>query len=210
MASNDEKTVRRALASKLGEAAAESEARRWAQEYRKLPGLGILRFIQRLGEEYGISDQDRRRLRLQLFGELHSDERKPSAPATGSRGPASGSGSAGSEREPAAIVTETLVGTLAGYVRSDRWADFHTALIEHLQESPKIDGATVSHLSKWRGNTVPRLGGPEAALAEIAHAAYLAVCDASGPAVADRCLADAVRVCEELAEARSFSPRRLL
>lgn len=200
MATNGEETVRRALASKLGAAAAAAEARRWAQDYRKLPGLGILRFIQRIGEEYGLNDQQRRRLRLQLFGALQSDEPQPSAPGNASA----------SEREPAAVITETLVGTLAGYVRSDRWADFHTALVEHLEASPRIGGVTVSHLSKWQGGSVPRLDGPEEALAEIAHAAYLAMCDASGPSVADRCLADAVRVCEGIAEARSFSPRRLL
>jgi len=210
MASHDEDKVRRALAAKLGDAAAAAEARRWAHEYRTLPGLGILRFIQRLGAEYGLSDQDRRRLRLQLFGDLQNDEPEPAAAASGSGGSARDSGAADSAREPAVVVTETLLGTLAGYVRSDRWADFHAALIEHARESPKIDGATVSRLSAWQTDAVPQLSGPEAALAEIAHAAYLAVCDASGPAVADRCLAAAVRACEELPEARSFSPRRLL
>ncbi|MFM2055826.1 MAG: hypothetical protein RLY71_211 [Pseudomonadota bacterium] len=49
-----------------------------------------------------------------------------------------------------------------------------------------------------------------AELAELTHLVYVGLCEAIGPVDADQVLARAVRHVERMAEARAFSPRRLL
>jgi len=204
MADDGKETVQRALAARIGAASAEAEAERWARDYSGLPGFGIVRFIGTVGSAHGLDEHERRRLRLELFGALYD-------PDGGQLSPQPAAKSAGAAAQSAAaVVTRTLVERLAQGLGPRGWDQFHAALLDNLDSTAMVDAATVRRLQQWRGDTTPELGGSEAELSAIAHAAYLAVCDASGPAEADRALAAAISACEQLAEAREFPPRRLL
>lgn len=51
---------------------------------------------------------------------------------------------------------------------------------------------------------------PAAALSQVVHLLYMALCEALGPVEADQVLTRAVRAAEQGPQARQFSPRRLL
>lgn len=207
MANDDgRETVRRTLATRLDPPDAAAAAERWASEFQSLPGFGIVRFIATIGGEYGLDEQDRRRLRLELFGVLHENagggQQRAGAPAPGQ----------GDDAPAAApVVAATLLSQLAQAVAPRNWDEFHSGLLDNLDAGSPIDAVTRRRLEQWQKPArVPPLPDREEELRTIIHAAYLAACDASGPAAADRDLATAVRACDGLAEARAFPPQRLL
>jgi hypothetical protein len=90
-------------------------------------------------------------------------------------------------------------------------ANIRAALLTLLTRTT-LDGEARSQLVGWLTGRYSNVGAElEAGAARrLLHTAYVLACEYYGPTTADHCLADAVEAAETMAEAKSFSPRKLL
>lgn len=200
-----------ALHPHIGADNAAAAADVWLREYASLPGFGVVKFIQHVAGKHNLPDTAKRKLRLALFNQLYAtDGDQAATPARPARGSAAAAGTGAPVGEAPATVAASLLLGICQRLPGDSRDDFLDGLRDIARETGKLDRPAMKALEDWDGRADPLLPSSETALKAVAHAAYLAACDAAGPAAADKALGEAVRRCEELPEAAHFPPRSLL
>jgi len=197
------------LAPRLGAEAAETAADVWQRDYSSKPGFGVVKFIQYVAGEHGLPDPARRKLRLALFNRLYETGEGETA-ETGAQAGIASAEAPRDATDAAALVGARLLAAMVAGLPSRQRVDFFSALRDNARAEDILDRPALKALDDWDGMEDPVLPSSENALRAIVHAAYLAACDAAGPAAADRALGEAVRRVEALPEADRFSPRALL
>lgn len=211
MAAKQQSMIVDALRPHIGADHATAAADVWLQEYASLPGFGVVKFIQHVASKHNLPDATKRKLRLALFNELYATgDEAPARPARADRGSGGNTGAGARSSDAPATVGATLLLGICQRLPGDSRVEFLAGLRELARESGELDRPAMKALDDWDGNGEPLLPSSETALKAVAHAAYLAACDAAGPAAADKALGETVRRCEELPEAEQFSPRILL
>jgi hypothetical protein len=207
--------MREVLARTLPAAGAEDALALWQMEFSNLPGFGVVRFVQELGRRHGLTDSQRRDLRLALFREIYAvisggASREAAvethAPGNGGRSAPSSAG-----RSAAARVAGAMLAALAESAGRDHLAEFTDLFREHASDALLPENVAVK-AQAWdaTGGEPPLLEADSDTLGRLIHAAYNALCDTVGPARADRGLAHAVQRAEMLDAARDVPPRSLL
>lgn len=211
MAARQQSMIVDILRPHIGGDNAEAAAEVWLQQYASLPGFGVVKFIQHVASKHNLPDATKRKLRLALFNQLYATGEDASAtPARAARGSTGKASAKSPPGDAPATVGASLLSGIYQRLPGDTRSDFLSGLRDIARESGELDRPAMKALDDWDGSSDPLLPSSEAALKAVAHAAYLAACDAAGPAVADKALGEAVRRCEELPEAEQFSPRILL
>jgi hypothetical protein len=98
-----------------------------------------------------------------------------------------------SDERAAATVAQDLLMALALQIPIHRRSAFLEELRYIVREQADIDFATLGALDRWDCVSDVLLSPKKEMLKGVVHAAYLAVCEASGPSQADRALSNAVR-----------------
>ncbi|PSQ90983.1 MAG: hypothetical protein BRD57_05540 [Proteobacteria bacterium SW_6_67_9] len=211
--------ARGVLTSQLGDEAGTEEATRWQQAYAGQPGAGLVAFVQEIARRRGLDPTRRQRLRMELIKAVYPDEAGdttgPSSVAkasTDTEGTSAGSSASNKSgpRPPGQQVCAALIVSILGQSKAADRGELLNGLAQHAAEVGEIPEETVKALANWDGDGDPPVASTDAGLSRIVHAAYLALCEAYGPAEADRLLRRCIQRVERMAAAVEYPPSRLL
>ncbi len=194
----------------------------WEKQFAEQAGFRISLYATAVAAELGLSDIEIRDLASNLYASMTMTEnRLPRLPpafnvhgatATGTQ-PKLEKVSAPATQNPRAAVFAKLVDSMTDNVAREKKLD---DLIEALTlNDVEFREDVARQRMEWieRRLTDSRSLAvlvPESQWRALVNDLYVAMCDACGPASADRNLAQAVQLAEQIAEARAFSPRLLL
>jgi hypothetical protein len=217
---------RHAVTVTLGEHLSERElptAIQMAGSFDLAAATGTISFIGALAHRFGIADDVRRRLCLELYSALQRpvarfDEAAVSAMPVPPREPES----VLAPREetiprnpmpPALQVFMALALAINREVMAkghNAHLDFSEAFAELKGQSRFRDAALLANWPTQEPNTEITSTLTEQDLSALFHLLYMALCEALGPVKADKTLQAVIAEVEQHPAAREFSPRRLL
>jgi hypothetical protein len=196
----------------------------WEDHYSQQGTFRVSQYIDALMQQVGLNQLQRRELSVALYAAMGKPDQslpiiptvlrrdagtpaaKPAAaPATAAK-PATGQSAA------TVVLGELLTQLVDGAARARK--------LEDLAEMLDFAGAKLSAFStraatQWIANQLrdPRAFASQVAVADrrtVVNTVYMALCEAVGPAGADRILGHATQQTERVPEAIEFSPRQLL
>jgi len=211
----DSARMKAVLDRTLPDGAANDAFTLWQSDFSELPGFGVVRFVQELGRRYGLTDSQRRNLRLALFREIYAviaghasnngarDVRPDNLAAQTVRTPRAPS--------PEALVLRAMLSALAESAGRNHRAEF-TGLFREYVSGVGLSDAVGAEVLAWDagGDEAPLVDADPETLSRLIHAGYNALCETVGPVGADRGLSLAVQRAEMLDAARELPPRSLL
>lgn len=191
----------------------------WEEHYSQQGTFRVSQYIDALMQQLGLTATQRRELSVALYAALGKPDqalaavpavlRRTAAPQAASSPKPPGAASSA----PAAIVLgELLAQIVDGATRARKLDD----LLETLSfEAADLAPATARAATLWLKNQLRdarQFAGQvvEPDRRSVVNLSYVALCEAVGPAAADRILGHAVQQAERVPEAVDFSPRQLL
>ncbi len=197
----------------------------WETRFASQGVFRVAQYIDGLMGHVGLSQEQRRALSVALYASLSKDKSElAELPAmfhksgTGTTAAPTTARTAVQARTVArdagvAVLGKVLSGMVDGAARAGRHDDLVATLRDH--GIPAKSAATRRSLDEWIAGSLTdsqRLADriPEAERRAVVNGVYVALCEVTGPVLADRILARAIEAAEQLAESVSFPPRSLL
>ncbi len=197
----------------------------WEDNYSQQASFRVSQYIDALMQEVGLTQGQRRELSVALYAAMGKpDQALAVIPTVLRRNTATAQAAAAaapSAPRPAAAAGQSAASTVLG--------ELLTQLVDGATRARKLDD--LQELLDFSGNTLAPASARAAAawlknelrdahsfasqvLEEdrraVVNVAYVALCEAVGPAAADRVLGQAVQQAERVPAALDFSPRQLL
>lgn len=213
---------------RLPESTILSAIRLWDEDYAPTRPSALSEYVKDLAQRLGYSIEERHQLRVALYVAIarHDGRIVPAAPPPLPTAPRNGhaatpapgmpvNGAVRPQRSPAWVVFSAMAGEMLKAVQRDGMAaqdDFNAAIEQH-GRAQRLPVEIAVALNRWSRQNAPLdtlAAHPVAGFAPAMHVVYAAAAEAIGPIEADRHLARATTLAEQLPEAQAFAPRRLL
>lgn len=190
----------------------------WDRSYQGARSSAIIEFVVEVAARLDLPPRKRHEIRLAVYQTLLAHGKTVGTPPVGDVQPASaarGTLVAAVSVPPTYIVFAAVLDALLDDARAAGAAQFDEfcARVSSSLRLGEIGDARAAALINWlrgRGRLQVFVEDAESVLAASLHLLYVALAEAVGPVLADRILARAITLGENLPEARQFAARRLL
>jgi hypothetical protein len=192
----------------------------WEDHYSQQGTFRVSHYIDALMQQIGLNQLQRRELSVALYAAMGKpDQSLPTIPTvlrrnggTPAAAPASAAKPATGQSAANVVLGELLTQLVDGAVRVRKLEDL-TEILDFA--GIELSAVSARAAAQWIANQLrdARSFASQVAVADrrtVVNAIYMALCEAVGPAGADRILGHATQQAERVPEAIEFSPRQLL